>query len=450
MAQAITKTGKPKSKGLPRWLIQCIIALGVVVLGFVGSSMLVKAKKPPQTTQIEAPGALVDVVAVHAKNVPIVIEGFGTVEPRVQVQLVPQVAGKVVKVHPALAAGGFIPANEPVIEIEKADYELAVKRAEASLASARSAVDQAKASIAEASTQLKIEQAEADIAKAEWEADNPNKQADPLLLREPQIRRAKAMVSSAQAQRAAAVASVQQAEAALDEAKLNLQRTRVTMSYDARVLDESVDLGQYVSPGQPVATLYGVEQVEITVMVDDRDLAWFNAPGNGRRTSSVKVSATFAGQQITWPGRLARMGAQVDVRSRLVPVVVEVDRPFDRKADRAPLAPGMFVKVLIEGRPSGDMIAVPRNAVHNGDTTWVKEDGKLRIAKVKVVHSDRTTAYVTEGLSDGDLVITSLLDAITDGMKIRAAGELPSSQTTNADVEPDITEHTEARRHGGS
>jgi multidrug efflux pump subunit AcrA (membrane-fusion protein) len=103
--------------------------------------------------------------------------------------------------------------------------------------------------------------------------------------------------------------------------------------------------------------------------------------------------------------------------------VVEVPRPYDESGGRTPLRPGSFVEVEIDGATLSDVVAVPRHAVHEGDTVWVVDDGRLRIREVLVVRSDRNRTLVSAGLDTGDLVISSSLDAVTDGMLVRVAGE---------------------------
>ncbi len=421
--------GPPTGRVKRRLWIQGAVALGVLVLGVLAAVLLVKAEQPPETRASSHPGPLVEVIRSEQTDVTMTVEGYGTVEPRVMVPVVPQVSGRVVTVHPSLAAGGLIRAGEPLIGIERSDYELAVERSDASLAGARSAVEQAEAAIEQARTQLQIEQAEAEVARAEWQARHPDTPADPLVLREPQIRRAEAAVSSARAQRAAAGASVRQANAALDEAKLNLSRTSIALDDDVRVLSESVDVGQYVAPGQVIATVYGVGAMDIVVMVDDRDLAWFDVPGLSPSSTgagvgaSVTIVADFAGRSFEWSGRAARMGGQVDVQSRLVPVIVEVADPFAQADGRPPLVPGMFVKAIIHGRTVPNLLIAPRHAVHDGDTVWVVRGGRLRVVKVDLARATRQTAYITAGLRDGERIVTSLLDTITDGMKVRTPAD---------------------------
>jgi hypothetical protein len=115
------------------------------------------------------------------------------------------------------------------------------------------------------------------------------------------------------------------------------------------------------------------------------------------------------------------MEAEVDPSSRMVNVVVEVRDPFDRAGTTPPLMPGTFVDVRVFGRTVTDLMPVPRHAIHEGNLVWVAEDGVLRIRQVEVARSDREVAYISAGLADGDRVVVTALDAVTDGMKIRTA-----------------------------
>jgi hypothetical protein len=107
----------------------------------------------------------------------------------------------------------------------------------------------------------------------------------------------------------------------------------------------------------------------------------------------------------------------------MVTAVVEVTDPMRRTGPApAPLVPGMFVEVAIEGRTLRNVIPVPRHAVHDGDEVWVVRDGTLRMLGVTVARRDRDMVYVTEGLEAGELVVVSPMDAVTDGMSVRIPG----------------------------
>jgi RND family efflux transporter MFP subunit len=234
------------------------------------------------------------------------------------------------------------------------------------------------------------------------------------VVREPQVRQAEAELEAARAD--------------LTAAELDLERTRVSLPFDGMVVSESVDPGLYVSPGRAVATVYGTRAVEIRVPLEDRELAWFEVPqGRGVDAPRADVSATFAGARHVWKGRVVRLEGQVDPRSRMVHVVVEVTRPFERREGRPPLLPGTFVEVSIHGKTLADVIPVPRHALHDDQSVWVVEDGLLRIRQVEVVRSDFEWVYVSSGLDSGARVVVSALDAVTDGMAVRTENGPPAA-----------------------
>jgi RND family efflux transporter MFP subunit len=333
------------------------------------------------------------------------VRGFGTVTPKVLVEVVPQVSGKVVYVNPEFKAGGFIRAGEKLLQIDPRDYELAVR--------------QAQALVADAQVNLDLEKAEAQLAPKQWEALYPNTEpTSALVLREPQIRQAEARLESAKAQ--------------LATAELNLERTQLSLPIDAVIMSEKVDLGQFVVTGQSIGVAYGTRSVEIELPLQDEELAWFDMPGNpvspnGKQSSTkrtiAQVKANFAGPEHSWTGYVRRTTGQIDTTSRQVSVVVEVPEPFKNSDSRPPLFPGMFVEVLIEGKVLKNAVAVPRDAVRNGTEVWVVEDGRLHIHPLNIVRTDKDFAYTVSGLDDGAQIVVSALDIVTEGMKVRTKAE---------------------------
>jgi RND family efflux transporter MFP subunit len=380
-------------------VFQLVGVVAVIAAGLGVFKLLSSMRKAPVHKERPFVAPLVEAMEVHSEDMRMEVEGFGTAQPKVTVQIVPQVAGEVVAVHPDFVEGGFFKAGEAVIKIDGRDYELAVENA--------------SAAVAQAQYMLQQEQAEAAVALKEWQLLNPGKEPDsPLVLREPQIINAQAQLQAAQAR--------------LATAKLNLERTTISLPFDGRVVSKKVDIGQYITPGQPVATVYGTDVIEIAVPLEDGELAWFDAPlgqtnGNiqGSSAPEAVVTADFAGSARTWNGTIVRTQGQIDPASRMVNVVAEVREPFKNTSDNVPLTPGMFVRVRIQGRLLKGVFEVPRYAVRDNDTVWAAKDGSLRIQQVKVVRWGKTSAYISTGLENGDVVITSPIDVISDGMKIR-------------------------------
>jgi RND family efflux transporter MFP subunit len=397
------KTVDSTRKAPAKWL-QVLVALALLTGGGVGALVLVKSGKPPPRVEQEVPAPLVEVAEVRVGDIRMVINGFGTVQPKVEVEIVPQVAGKIVYANPQFRAGGSAKAGVLLLQIDPLDYELSVQQAEAV--------------VADAQVKLDLEKAEAQVARIEWEQlHGDSKPESPLVLREPQIRQAKARLESAVAQ--------------LATAKLNLERTKISLPIDAMITDKRVDLGQFVTVGQRVGNAYGIEAMEIEVPLEDEDLAWFDMAGglgsvNGGAASSpeaiAQVKVHFGGAEHTWTGHVKRTTGQVDRTSRLVSVVVEIPQPFARVDSRPALLPGTFVQVSIEGKVLRDAAVVPRDAVRNGREVWVVRKGRLHIQPLEIARADREFAYATGGLEDGERIVVSSLDVVTDGMEVRIGG----------------------------
>jgi len=396
-------TGPNRQGHQGRTWLQAVLTLVILAAGAAILVIFLKFHKPPERIEQEVPAPLVQVRTLEARDIQMVVQGYGTVSPKTQVQIIPEVAGKVVFVHSELKTGGIVPAHEKIVQIDPRDYELAVRQAEAA--------------VAEAQVRLDTEVAEADVARREWRQLHPETEpSSPLVLREPQIRQARAALESAKAQ--------------LAIAELRLERTTISLPFEVLIASENVDLGQYVGVGAALATSYGVDAFEIEVPLEDADLAWFDvfatmaAPGHeagDSQRAAAEVHADFAGQAHTWAGHVTRTTGQVDRMSRQVAVVVEVARPLAGTEGKPPLLPGAFVEVRIAGKTLANAVAVPRDAIRGQDRVWLVNDNRLHVAPLEIVRTDREFAYVTSGLPDGAVIVTSVLEAVVDGMTVRMA-----------------------------
>ena len=328
------------------------------------------------------------------------VESQGTVNPRTESQLVPEVSGRVTWVSPSFVSGGFFEAGDVLLRIDPFDYEQALIAARAEVARSR--------------VLLERERAEAELARKEWE-DLGQGDGSPLTLREPQV--------------AEMQAGVEAAGANLQRAERNLERTVVRAPYAGRVREKRVDVGQFVSVGAPVATLYSIDVAEVRLPLPDADLQYLDLPlvYRGDRDGDgpvVTLTATFAGGSYEWEGRVVRTEGEIDPRSRMVHVVAQVENPYGRgdTPGRPPLAAGMYVRAAIHGRSIESIAVLPRRALRSGGKVWVVDaDGRLRIRSVEVLRADRERVYVSDGLSEGERVCVSALEVVSEGMQVRLA-----------------------------
>lgn len=372
------------------------LALLVVVVGLAGFVILTKSRAPlvPKPPREHRP--LVRTVTAEVSPLAVVVRGEGTVRPLYESSLASEVAGRVVKVSPALVNGGAFAKGEVLLVVDQADYRLAVTTA--------------KAEVNDADTKLKLAAAEAAVAREEWKRLGRAGDPPDLVAKQPQLEVAQARLQAAQA--------------ALARAELNLERTEIKSPFAGRVSAKAADLGQYLKAGDKVATVYATAAAEIVTPLEDADLAWLKVPGltaGEGQGSPAEVSTEFAGRQMTWQGRVVRAEGKVDERTRLVPVVVRVDNPY---ATRPPLAVGAYVRVSLRGQEMPEATLLPRAALRSGDQVWVVDDqGRISFRKVQVARVQEEKVLISDGLEPGDRVVTTQLKAVTEGMLVRLEGQ---------------------------
>jgi membrane fusion protein, multidrug efflux system len=380
---------------LKKRAIHFLITALLICIGTLGYAVLSSQKPQLKRKKPSTPVPMVRWKIVTASNVSVPITGEGTVVPFKEIRLRPQVSGKIIQVSPSFVNGGSYNKGDLLLQIDPTDYELAVTLAESR--------------VKDSESKLKIAEQEAAAAKEEWLLLNKDQSLNdmpPLVAKEPQLKAAQAKLEADLAE--------------LQKALLKLERTEIKTPFKGRVSSKSVDVGQYVSTGQNLAVLFSTEIVEIVVPLENETLAWIHVPGftSGEDVgSSADVIAFVAGKELTWKGRVVRSQGKLDPRTRMVPVVIQVNQPY---ATRPPLAAGLFAKVKIQGRTLENAMIIPRTSLRGDSTVWVINDEQvLTFRKVVVAKLFPDKAIITSGLQSGERIATSPLKMVTDGMKIQ-------------------------------
>jgi len=401
-----------------------LIGGGVLVGGGLIAILLgVFAPEPPKTAPPpEAP--LVSTAPVEVRAGSLLVRGTGTVRPAREIQLTAQVGGRLVEMSDALVSGGRFDAGETLARIDPTDY--------------RNAVKQAEARVTDAKVQLLQAREEAAAARRDYErvreraGDAPppdSSELGRLVFNEPQLEQAKSALESARS--------------ALDDAKTNLARTSLQVPFDGMVRTKQADLGGFVSPGTPVATVFGTETAEIVVSLPSRKAAlirnlWHPTNPGAASGPPAHVSRTYGGTDFTWEGYVHRVEGTIDERTRTVDVVVRVPSPYDgrvsvpprvqeqsERPERPPLAVGSYVTVDIEGQRGDTYHVVPRRAVRTREpdappVVWTAVgDSMLVEREVEPIQTVDTQTYLSPTLDADARVITTDLRAQSDSMKIR-------------------------------
>ena len=379
------------------------LPLFVVIGGFAAAALLIATgpQVQPQTAQAVPP--LVRTLIVQPGTHQFSVRTHGSVVPRTESELVPEVDGRVLRVSPALVSGGFFSKNDVLLEIDSLDYDVA------------------------------LEQARAGIARAESDLDNERKDHE----RQEDLV-TKGSISASQLDNSLnrvtiAKATLREARARLARAERDLARTSMTAPYDGRVRSERVDSGQFVRRGEAIGTIYAVDFAEVRLPIHANELAYLDLPiskaGQALATQSrVTLSAEFAGTVHAWQGKVVRTEGELDPTTRMVHVVAEVANPYDSRQERAPLAVGLFVDAMIHGKTIGNVTVLPRSALRRGNQVFVvDEQNRLRFRNVNVLRMVEDQVYIGEGLSEGERVCVSALQSTADGMLVRVVKDATPS-----------------------
>ena len=379
-------------------MLKKLIIPGLVVIGSIFGGVTLMATAPKlEPTAIEPIATTVRVVAVDPQPIRLRVHSQGTVSPNTESALIPEVSGRVVWMSPSLVNGGYFEEGQELLRLESNDYRSALERSQANLARA---------------------QAEYEHAQFEYQRLKS--------LEERKLASVSQMENSQRAFRVAE-AALSDAKAAFDQATRDLERTTLTAPFNGLVRQESVDIGQFVSRGNSIATLYASDQAEVRLPIADRQLAFLNLPVGHRgelpvdQQPEVILSAEYAGRKLTWKGHIVRTEAQIDTATRMVHVVARVSN----EEQEAPLSVGLFVDADIEGLLAENIVVLPRTALRNGNRLLVVDDeNRLRYRDVETLRLYRDEVLIKSGLQTGERVCLSPLQTAIDGMPVKPVDDL--------------------------
>lgn len=376
----------------PSWKRKLVVigtVIGIFFLFIIFAIILSNLKPEPEVKKRRSPVLAVMADIATSDTVGLEVSVQGQTRPRIEIDLVPEVGGKIIAVSPKFIQGGVFNKGDILLQIDRANYNVAVVRAEAAVARAEQV--------------LVREQAEAEIARKDWEDLGQGAPSD-LTLRKPQLAEAKA--------------SLQSAKADLDNAKIQLRRTYVRAPFNGRVKEKFADLGQFVNPGSRLGRVFSTDATEVTIALTDSDLTRLDLPlayvaETRERAPDVELSTIIRGKPRFWTGKIVRTDSVFDTQTRSLIAIAEVRDPYGegRSDDGYPLPPGLVVDAKIQGVELQDVIVIPRDALRPEDKVYVVDDkGVAHSRDAVVLDKNPNRAVLESGVTPGEMVIISPLE----------------------------------------
>lgn len=388
------------------WLKTALISLILLACGIVLARHLVKTRPGALRKEQVIRATLVEVVSVSPQSEKVFVVRRGTVVPARELELTPEVSGRIVWQSPNLAPGGLFDEKEEILKIDRGDHEAALKLNESLLE--------------EATFNLKVEEGQQAIAKRDWEMlgkeIEQTEVSRELALRKPHLSKAHAAVEAA--------------KIAVERAQWNLDRTSIVAPFNAIVKEEFVEKDQRVTPQTRIATLIGTDHFWVQVSLPVDRLNWIVLPDeNGEKGATAKViREATSGGRIEKDGHVIRLLGDLDPAGRMARVLVEVDDPLGLNAgeeeNSTPLLLGAYVSVEIEGRELNEVFVLPSTAVRDGNRVWImNEKQQLEIRRIAVAWRRTDSVLIREGIESGERVVVSRIATPIPGTPLRTVSD---------------------------
>ena len=441
--------------GINKFILISLIGLSLVYSGCGGSSAA------NSNASKEAP--VVDITTAQATVMPIpaYFEATGNLASDAQTDVAPAIAGKIVEVN--FDIGSYVTQGSVLLRLDARDAAIRLEQARAQVEQQRRTYDQANAGAEQALANLRQTQArlgvgdgqtfriedfsqvksvtaQLDLAEKELKRaarllesgdiarniyDQRKSQRDALLGQLDEARSnaavaikaidtARAAYEAAKAAAQSAKAGIATLEATVAAAEKTLSDNTVRAPISGYVSDRTADLGEYISPSAPntkIATIVRTSTLRMKIDIPEQSIGKI-ATGQG---ISLQTSAY---PDRNFAGTVVRISPSLNVQARTLTVEAEVQN------SEGLLKPGQFATVRITQSKPESAVMIQVSAVRTeGETNrvFIVKDGMAREQFVQLGLLENNMIQVKQGVAEGDVVATSNLGNLTDGIYVRAS-----------------------------
>jgi HlyD family secretion protein len=388
-----------------KWIVGIVLALmaglGYYMLGAGGSEEVAKGGAPGAAKKGGPPGAFaqppmtVALTKVARASLQAYVEVVGSLVGAQTVDVVPRAQGRLQSI--TVRIGDRVSKGQVLAKVEDQELREQLRQSDASYEVARAT----------------IRQREADLSFAKTNLDRNKSLFDRSLLPRQSLDDAEARHQAAQAQLELAQAQLQQASSRREELRINLGNTTVYSPVTGFVAKRLVDPGAFVTQNVILLSVVDISTVRLVVNLVERDLRKVSV-GAG---ASVSVDA-YPGE--LFEGRVARVAPVLDPATRTAEMEIEIPNASAR------LKPGMYARVRLISANKENALVVPKSAVidtQGRKGVYLVRNGQavLRVVTLGLEEPDRIE--VTDGLTEGDDVVSTGATSLRDGARVLLAGQ---------------------------
>jgi membrane fusion protein (multidrug efflux system) len=372
-------------------LVIALILIVIVVGGVVGFNLFRSNAIKQYFANMPKPKLTVSTTVAEPMTWKPEIQAIGTVSARSGVDLTVEVSGVVRNI--AFKSNEKVKAGQLLVQLDDA-----VQRANLEAEKAQAALDQ---------------------QNLERAIELQKRQVGP-----------QSNVQQAQAAASASAAQVDSLQAVLDQ-------KRLTAPFSGTIGIPQIDVGQYLTPGNVVATLQDLDTMRVDFTVPEQQLPDLKI--------GQKVRLGLTGDDLKFEGKVIGIDPKVDPSTRLVSVRAEISNP------NGALTPGQFAQVRVELPAEDNIIALPETALTTslyGDFIYVvalaDKDGKATTGKVdeagknqnlvahqvfvKIGRQSEGRIEIKDGVKPGDVIVNAGQNRLTNGAAVTIDNSVEPSQ----------------------
>jgi membrane fusion protein (multidrug efflux system) len=343
----------------------------------------------------------VGVTKVETRDVPIYGEWVATLDGYVNAEIRPQVSGYIIKQD--YTEGSLVRKGQVLFEIDPRPFQATLDRAKGDLA-----------------------QAQAQLGKSTLDVERDTPLADARAI-------AKSQLDNEVQAKLGAQAAVESAKAAVEQAELNLEWTKVTSLVDGIAGIAQVQMGNLVGSTSILTSVSQVDPIKALFPISEHEYLLAQSKS---KAISGKHTISFFGNSLqliltdgsiyAQKGKILLADRQVDPGTGTIRIVAAFPNPGNV------LRPGQYGRVRVETSTKKDALLLPQSAVLNLQGSYqvavVGGDHKVSMRAVKPGATVGTMWVIDEGLKPGEQVVVEGLQQIREGTLVTPKPVRPSGE----------------------
>lgn len=188
--------------------------------------------------------------------------------------------------------------------------------------------------------------------------------------------------------------------------EIRLEKHYFYAPFSGSIISADLRVGSIARNGSRLGEVINLDNLEVEIPILAEDIVWID------KTKPVTLISEEMGKQ--WQGTIARIGNSIDPKTQSVSLFVRLNT-----SNMSEIFEGIFLKARISGKIVKNAILIPRKILYQENYIYFIKDGRLDYRPVEISRRQIDSVIVSEGISQGDTIVTAVLQGVASGMLAR-------------------------------